>query len=141
MSTPNVVQFTVPGPPVAKGRPRAFSRGRGIALRTPKKTERYEGKVASFARSAFEGEVMSGGVAVVMEFVLPRPKRIPKRTPGRLPAPVKPDLDNLVKAVLDGVEKAGAFEVGDGQVVSIMTSKWYAALGEEPCVEVQFSWS
>lgn len=64
---------------------------------------------------------------VRLEFVLNRPASTPKRaTP---PAVKRPDLDKLIRAVLDAVSSAGVWR-DDSQVVSIMTVKRLAEIGE-----------
>jgi Holliday junction resolvase RusA-like endonuclease len=68
-----------------------------------------------------------GPVVVSLDFYLQRPSRLTwKRKP--MPAtwaPVKPDIDNLQKAILDGMEDL--IYANDSQVVAIQTRKQYAA--------------
>lgn len=59
-----------------------------------------------------------------------------KYSEGRIAHPVKPDLDNVIKATLDAAEKAGLF-TDDKQVSTITASKFYAALGEPAHVELR----
>ena len=52
------------------------------------------------------------------------------------PHTVKPDIDNLVKAVMDALTTAGWW-IDDTQVWSLSTSKQYAAKGEPSGVYIQ----
>ena len=49
----------------------------------------------------------------------------------------RPDLDNVVKAVLDAAEKAGVLS-NDSAVVGLSASAWYCGLDDkDPGVEVR----
>jgi crossover junction endodeoxyribonuclease RusA len=76
---------------------------------------------------------MVGPLSLVIVAVFRRPKRIPKRTPGRLWHDKRPDLDNVLKAVLDAGTNAGLW-LDDAQVVELLVRSVYAAAGEEPHV-------
>lgn len=54
-ATNHQVCFTIPGPPVPKGRPRAFVRGGRVATYTPPETVAYENKVRLCAQLAING--------------------------------------------------------------------------------------
>ena len=60
-----------------------------------------------------------GPVAATITFYLDRPKSTPKRV--KYPAK-RPDLDKLVRAVLDGLQAGGAFH-DDAQVVRLAARK------------------
>lgn len=81
-----IVSFEVPGKAVPKGRPRRGANGRFF---TPKETKVYEQTVGMMARNAMRSKKpTTEEVFVRMKFYFDdRRKR---------------DLDNLVKAVLDG---------------------------------------
>jgi Holliday junction resolvase RusA-like endonuclease len=72
-------------------------------------------------------EFITGPVHVVIQFWLPRPKSAKS---GSLPAK-RPDLDKLVRAVLDGVTEGGAL-ADDGQVVRLGAEKTYATESMPP---------
>ena len=97
-----MTQFVVPGPPVAKGRPR-FSRGRTF---TPPRTVAYEAKVRAAARRA-RVPLLAGPVVLEVDFYLATARRV--------------DLDNLVKGVADAIN--GAAYLDDAQVVRIVATK------------------
>jgi Holliday junction resolvase RusA-like endonuclease len=63
-------------------------------------------------------------------------KGIYKYGPVRLPHGQKPDLDNVLKAVCDALEKAGVIE-DDKQIAVHHASKVWAAAGEAPAVHLR----
>lgn len=63
-------------------------------------------------------------------------KGIYKHGGKRFPHGQKPDLDNVLKAVCDALQKAGVIE-DDKQVSTITASKVWAAAGEAPAVHVR----
>lgn len=67
-------------------------------------------------------EQFEGPVELRATFTLPRPQSAPKRrwAPDR-----KPDIDKLLRALLDGCTAGGAW-VDDAQVVTVAASKVYA---------------
>lgn len=93
--------FFVPGIPVPKGRPRACRIGGRIHIYTPKATARWEKEVSRVAMVNRPDAPIDGPVYVELVFVMPRPKTAKKRTSHT----VKPDLDNLEKAVLDAIQE------------------------------------
>lgn len=128
------VTFTVPGPPVPKGRGRCLCVDGRPRINTPTDTRVYERVVALCALAAGVKRLAGVPVAVEIVVVVPRRAKTPKSRPGREPAATRPDLDNYVKAILDGV--FGAPPMEDGRVVRIVAEGWRAAVGEEPHVEV-----
>ena len=125
------VAFFVPGPPVGKGRPRAFRMGKGVRMFTPEKTASYESLVATSGHAAMEGRApFSGACEAVMEIRLQVPaswskKRQAMALDGGLRATKKPDVDNVVKAVFDALN--GIVWQDDVQVVALAVLKRYAS--------------
>lgn len=120
------VIFSVYGEVVPKGRPRFTRQGRTY---TPKKTHDYESEVAMMAKSAMgSSEPLETPVAVYIYVNLPIPQSYSKkRTEACLsgserPAK-KPDLDNAIKSVLDGMN--GIVYKDDSQIVSLHATKRY----------------
>jgi crossover junction endodeoxyribonuclease RusA len=69
-----------------------------------------------------------GPCAVFINFYLPRPKSTPKK----ITLPIKrPDLDKLVRAVLDGMTEGGAW-LDDAVVVRLQAQKNYAGESNPP---------
>lgn len=123
-----MVAFVVPGEPVAKGRARAFIRGGHVGHYTPEKTARFENLVKLAAQRAMNGEPISGPVALYCTFSLPVPasysnKRRTACLNGSEWPCKKPDLDNQIKAILDGCN--GVVWKDDCQVVQLFATKVY----------------
>ncbi|KVT65673.1 endodeoxyribonuclease RusA [Burkholderia ubonensis] len=124
------VEFVVPGKPVAKGRPRFARHGAHVRTFTPEATERYENLVKMAARAAMrDTQPYEGPVRLIVNIGLPIPaswsaKRQDAAAAGVIGATKKPDADNVVKALKDGMN--GVVYVDDGQVVDLWISKRYA---------------
>ncbi|KVP19392.1 endodeoxyribonuclease RusA [Burkholderia ubonensis] len=124
------VEFVVPGKPVAKGRPRFARHGAHVRTFTPEATERYENLVKMAARAAMcETQPYEGPVRLIVNIGLPIPaswsqKRQDAAAAGAIGATKKPDADNVVKALKDGMN--GVVYADDGQVVDLWISKRYA---------------
>lgn len=123
------LSFEIPGKPVAKGRARAFKRGNLIGHYTPQKTRTHEGVVATLAMHAMRGRSpLNGPIILHVRFVLSIPKAWPRWKSemahrGEILPTAKPDIDNLVKAVKDGLN--GVVWNDDAQVISLTTVKEY----------------
>lgn len=134
----NVIKFTVPGAPVGKGRPKVSTRGGKFAkMYTPEKTANYETLVAMAAQQAMVGRtLLSGPVEVQMAILLPIPASWSKKKQaaaiaGQVYPTKKPDADNVVKAIFDGIN--GVVWHDDVQACDIVVRKRYA---ETPGVQV-----
>jgi len=64
--------------------------------------------------------VFSKAVNVSLTFILPRPKRLPKKYWRHVK---RPDLDKLIRAVCDSL--TGIFYRDDSQIFSIQAAKFY----------------
>ena len=121
--------ITVIGEPQGKARPR-FKRGR---VYTPQKTKDYEKRVHLAALEAGLKPTLNP-ISITINAVHKRPKRLNKRTlECRTIKTTKPDLDNIVKVILDGLKSF----FDDKQVYSIQANKYYCSpLEELPKVEI-----
>ncbi len=134
-----MLNIFVPGDPRPQGSKRHV--GNGIMIEASKHVKDWRGDIRSALtteggtpKAFFEGEV-----CVTMVFVLRRPKSAPKTKP--MSAAKKPDLDKLIRAVLDAVSSAGLWN-DDCQVVGSPAYKRVAALGETPGLHLQIQqWS
>ncbi len=120
--------FTVPGPPVAKGRPRFVRAGKFTRAVTPKTTVDFENRVRLAAQAAGV-RPLEGPVEVRIQAVWPMKGQPLKRS--KRPAAwktTKPDLDNVAKGVLDALNGIGYRD--DSQVVVVSVQKIHAAQGE-----------
>lgn len=116
--------LTIYGKPQPKERPRVY-KGHGI---TPTRTRNYEAMLAAEWQKA-GGETYTVPVRVAMLFYLPTPtswSKVKKERAERgLERPaVRPDIDNLVKIVLDGLN--GVAFTDDKLVVEIFAVKYYS---------------
>jgi Holliday junction resolvase RusA-like endonuclease len=124
------VRFVIPGPPVAKGRPRAFRIGNGVRMHTPERTQRYENLVAIEADHAMAGEKpLLGPVAAFFDVALPVPASWSKKKraaalAGDVRPTSKPDLSNLAKSVEDGMNKIVYRD--DSQITELTIRKRYS---------------
>ena len=114
------VTFEIPGEPVAKARPRATMVAGRARMYTPAKTENYEARVALFAQQAMAGQsIIEGPVALSVTALFPIPPSWPKKRQAAARAGTeqhtkKPDLDNVLKAIKDGMN--GVVWKDDSQV-------------------------
>lgn len=79
------------------------------------------------------GAPVDGPLTVRLGFVMPRPAATPKRSTP--PAVRRPDLDKLVRAVLDAA--TAVVWRDDSQVVELAASKRLAELDEQPGVRIE----
>jgi len=134
------VRITIPGQPIPKGRPRVAVRGRRAVAYTPARTKTYEARVAWAVANVTRSELLApAGVPVRFDalVVFGRPQRLQaKRHPaGLIPHTCRPDLDNVVKALMDGVGAAG-YWADDSQVTCLRADAAYAERGQDPRVEI-----
>lgn len=137
------IEFTVPGEPKGKGRARSrIAKGKGgaqfVAHYTPKDTIEYENLVRMAAHEAMAGEPPSCfpcHVTILAYCSVPASWSNKKRTralAGEVFPTGKPDLDNLEKAVLDGMNRIVFRD--DAVVCSVTKTKRYS---HSPRVEVE----
>lgn len=127
---PQLIIVTVPGAPVAKGRPRITARGGFARAYTPPKTVRYEDlvRIAAYDRMNGASPVL-GQVAVSITAYVQPPKSMRKRdrelaAEGLLHPITRPDADNYAKAALDGCN--GILFKDDSQVTDLIVRKRYS---------------
>jgi Holliday junction resolvase RusA-like endonuclease len=125
--------FFIDGIPVPKGRPRATARGAYTILYTPKATKEYEAHAAEVASKHIpETGMILGPISISLTFYLKPPKKYTKKMDT--PHVTRPDVDNLAKAILDGLE--GILYKNDAQVTTLYAHKCY---GDKPRVGVSVS--
>lgn len=131
------VYFVVYGTPIGKGRPRATSRGGFVRMYTDAKTLGFEAAVADEARTAMKGwEPFDTPMQLQLSAYYPIPKSWSKKKrqlamDGDIHPQVKPDLDNVMKAVLDALNSV--VYADDSQVINMVATKRYSS---DPRVEV-----
>ena len=123
-----IYEFEVPGKVVGKGRPRLNSYT-GVVY-TPTKTKDYETLVEQYFLLKYprfkilEGRIK---VSIIAYFSIPKATKkadIEQMLENNISPTKKPDIDNIVKVVLDAMNKF-AFK-DDNQITKIDVEKKYA---------------
>jgi len=129
-----MIAFTVPGQPQGKGRAKIVKIGGFSRMATPAKTVAYEGLVAHAAqfamRSTGQIEPMQCAVSVNLAIDCQVPaswsqKKQRQALAGEVFPTTKPDVDNVVKAIFDGLN--GVVWKDDVQAVDCRIRKRYSA--------------
>lgn len=133
-----VCVIEVLGEVVGKQRPRASSHGGFVRMYTPQKTVNYESRIAyawqeKYGDWHFEREIE---VSVNIMIHVPIPKAFSKKKRllalnGEIKPTTKPDIDNVCKSVLDGLNKVAFAD--DKQVYKLSAIKRYS---EMPKLEI-----
>lgn len=115
-----LVTFFVPGVPGRKGRPRFSRRGPRVVAYTDDATHEFESRVALAGSWSFDTP-FSGPIQLAVTAVYPRTSDLsrvlrsgPKHPVLRIDKTSSPDLDNVIKAVTDGLN--GVAWLDDKQV-------------------------
>jgi Holliday junction resolvase RusA-like endonuclease len=113
-----MIDMVIYGTPTGKGRPR-FGRGKSgnVITFTPKKTREYEQCVKALAQAAMTNRTLiEGPVKVTIVAVFNHKIKTGWHVS-------RPDLDNIVKAILDGLNEV--VYADDTQVAELVASKKY----------------
>lgn len=135
-----MIRFQIPGQPQGKGRAKIVKIGGFSRMATPAKTVAYEGLVAHAAQQAMAGRPLFDGpvsVSMALDCQVPASwsaKKQRRALAGEIRPTTKPDVDNVVKAVFDGLN--GVAWRDDVQVVELSVWKHYSAT---PRVDVHVS--
>lgn len=130
-----MLEFTLAGAPVGKGRPR-FVKETGRAY-TPEKTVRFEDRLSIVAQEAMAGRpLFEGPLRVIVEARVAIPASKPNKwkeqaRAGQIRPTTKPDWDNFGK-VLDALNLV--VWTDDSQIVDGRVLKFYS---DQPCMVVQ----
>ena len=127
--------IVIPAKAVPKARPRKGKHG----FYTPNTTQHFEDFVKMVAYQQFDHPITEP-VELEITFKMPRPKRMMwKRKPmPEVPCANQPDLDNLEKSVLDGLQ--GVAFLDDRQVWKKTSKKIYHAGDGRPETIIKISW-
>lgn len=131
------VSFIVPGEPQGKGRARIGKVGNFARMFTPAKTVAYEGLAAMAAQAAMGLTTpFEGACAIHVDAFYAVPASMSKKRQvmaleGQIRPTKKPDGDNILKAICDGIN--GVVWKDDVQAVDARVTKRY---GHTPCVHV-----
>jgi len=134
--TPRRVVLTVHGTPQPKGSLKAFRAYRSKRLVVTSDNPKLRAWQLSVRAAALQTRgrwrTFAGPVTVHCQFVLPRPTSYPRRVVHHTR---KPDLDKLVRAVLDALAADVLFG-DDAAVIDLHASKAYACAGVVPGVVI-----
>lgn len=126
------MRFFVPGHPAPQGSKQAFVRGkRAVLVEVSKRVKPWREAVQD-AAITHGCQPLDGPVWVMLTFLMPRPKAMPKSAPLTMCA--RPDLDKLARAVLDAL--TGVCFEDDSQVTRLLVVKRRAGTAEEPGVMI-----
>jgi Holliday junction resolvase RusA-like endonuclease len=135
------IRFFVGGEPQPKGSTRAFyvkKLDRVVTTNSNRNTKQWQLRIAMEAQHANECRKISFyspdkcyGYEVEVSFQFQRPKSLPKKV---LLDTKRPDLDKLVRAVLDGLTYS--IIPDDAQVIFISAKKRYVNSSEMPGAEI-----
>lgn len=129
------IWFTVPGKIVGKGRPRFTFKGGFAKVYTPKKTKDFEDKIALCYRKNSNHKSDKALRLKIFAY-----REIPKSTTKKLKqwllekvflCTVKPDIDNIIKVVLDALNNVAYND--DIQVCQLVIMREYA---KNECLKV-----
>ena len=129
--------FGISGAPVAKARPFGYRSKTGKSIFfTPTKTKNFEHLVRERTEEKIK-KPMQGPINMTIIFFLPRPQRLiwKKRPMPIVPAPKKPDIDNLAKTILDGMR--GVAFIDDSQITIMHLFKRYHAGDQGPWTQIE----
>jgi len=120
---PGKVTFTIPGAPVAKGRPRSAIRRGKIRHYTPAETVAHERSVGWCARPHFSEPILGPIVLRIFATFEPPASWSRNKVADHLHRPHigLPDLDNIAKAICDGLN--GVVFKDDRQVYELQCRK------------------
>ncbi len=132
------ITFDVQGEPKATPRAKASSINGFTRMYTPKTADGWKVLVRSAAMPHRPPQRHEGPVRMVVDLALDRPKRLltRKSSPDAVPLAIKPDADNLVKAILDALTDDGGWWKDDCQVYDLHVRKFYRAIGAPPGARV-----
>ena len=122
----------VPGHPAPQGSKRHV--GRGIMVESSKRVKPWRDDIRAALIDA-DGQPKArfdGAVDVQIRFYMPRPKSMRHRTS---PHTKRPDIDKLVRAILDAVTSSGVIR-DDSVVTGIDATKVYAETTEIPGAQI-----
>lgn len=124
----NNIEMYIPGVAIPQGRPR-FRRFKDfVSTYDPKESKQWKKVVSDHAKGRdiqqFDRDLP---LCLTITFYLPKPKSVKRQYPT-----VKPDLDNLTKAIKDALN--GICWHDDGQICRLVLTKEYCSTGQPPGV-------
>lgn len=130
-------EITIPGEPVAQGRPRFVSHGKFVTTYDPPKSKEYKKLIAETVKQTWQQGQLEQPLSVVIKVYREIQKSTTKKVYALKAAgdvlPIKkPDVDNYTKGILDGLSQANIW-TDDNLVCEAITQKRYS---DNPRVEI-----
>lgn len=124
-----MIEITIPGEVVPKGRPRFSRHGGRVRTHTPNKTLIYERIVKMHALQQKPKEIFEDAIDVSISIHRKPPDswsgvKKQRAIQGDIQPVTKPDIDNYAKAILDAMN--GIIFKDDNLIVKLTVSKMYA---------------
>ena len=131
------IELFAEGSPVPQGSFRHIGQGRIIAANP--KLNSWRDSIATQIATQTPHRLIDGSIRLELVFTLPRPKSVP--TSLRATPTVKPDLDKLVRAVMDSISLERYCQIikDDSLVTDLHAAKRYAD-HTPPGVRIMISW-
>jgi Holliday junction resolvase RusA-like endonuclease len=124
-------EFTIPGEPKGKGRPRFTTAHGYVKAITPTDTVSYENLVRLMYKTSVKEPMYEQSVPIVMHisayYGIPKSVSNKKRTAmleGKIRPTKKPDIDNICKIIMDSLN--GIAYHDDAQIVMASVDKHYS---------------
>ena len=137
------MKLVVMGEPVAAGRPRFSRRGGFVKAYDPKKSRKYKEEIKKQASKQLSKDYQPFSGAIKVEICVYRKiqksvskKEYARRLSNEVRPTVKPDADNYIKIILDGLN--GLVWLDDNQITDVSAHKYYS---DKPRVEVEINGS
>ena len=122
------IELTIPGKPVAQGRPRFYRRGNFVVATDPKASKVYKADIQYLAQKHKENnnisELLDGPLGLDVMAYFPCPKSRWRKTKPRTEEhhAKRPDADNVAKSIKDGL--TGVFYHDDSQISELIIRKY-----------------
>jgi len=131
------ISFVIPTEPKSlqnSGRKVMCKGGRAIFYKAPE-AKAWIKVVGFYANPHIPAQFIDGPISLTLCFVMKRPMALngKKFNQGRIPCDKRPDCDNMAKCTTDALQ---GFWLDDASITELNVSKWYAAKGEMPKIEV-----
>jgi len=132
-----MIEFTIYGEPVAQGRPRATTINGMVRMYDPKKSRDFKQYVKLAASDHRPPNLFKGPLELEVKVYKSTLKSFSKKKAvaaerGELRPSKKPDVDNYIKGIKDGLNKV--LWQDDSQIVDLHVSKFYS---EKPRIEIK----